>query len=158
MIRAMLAASLAVLLAAAPSRAQSTVPDETQPSEAGALATTDHWGQAEAHGDTTFIDQLLLPEYRSVDAGGVVHAKAAILASTRRHAGAASASAIAARAEYAAAHPHGTLVELRDQTAVVTYYSSALGPELGVMSSDILVYRDGRWHALYSQHADFKTR
>jgi hypothetical protein len=36
----------------------------------------------------------------------------------------------------------------------VTFYLKPLGPEKGIMSSDIFVYGDGQWHAAYSQHTD----
>lgn len=149
------AATLAAFLVSASGLAQQPSPDETQRTAAGAIATTQHWLDAEVHGDVSYIDDLLLPEYRSVDGGGIAHPKAAIVASTGRNRGSdAKAREVAA---YLQAHPHGTRVTIQDNTAVVTYYAQALGADRGVQSTDILVYRAGRWHALYSQHVAAKA-
>lgn len=149
------AATLAGFFFIASGLVQQPLPNETQRTAAGAIATTQHWLDAEVHGDVSYIDDLLLPEYRSVDGSGVAHPKAAIVASTRRNRGADSkAREVAA---YLQAHPHGTRVAIQDNTAVVTYYAQALGADRGVQSSDILVYRAGRWHALYSQHITAKA-
>ena len=43
---------------------------------------------------------------------------------------------------------------LQGDTAILTFYLKPLGAEKGIMSSDIFVYRDGGWHALYSQHTN----
>jgi len=43
---------------------------------------------------------------------------------------------------------------IEGNTAVLSFYSPALGPEKGIKSSHILLFQDGRWHALHSQHSD----
>lgn len=126
---------------------------EAQRTAAGAIATDEHWSRAEIHGDTAFISALLLPGYRSVGPDGVAHSRAMIIASASRR-GADTVASAAAAAAYRTAHPSRTQVLLVGNTAVVTFYSPALGAEKGVRSSDILVYEDGRWHAIYSQHSN----
>ena len=51
------------------------------------------------------------------------------------------------------AHPSGKSVVIRGDTAILSFYDPKLGPQQGVRSSDIFVYEDGHWHALYSQHS-----
>lgn len=126
---------------------------EARRSAAGAIATDEHWSQAEIHGDTAFIGALLLPGYRSVGPDGVAHSRAMIIAGAGKR-GADTVASMAAAAAYRAAHPSRTQVVLEGNTAVLTFYAPALGPEKGVRSSDILVYDDGRWHAIYSQHSN----
>lgn len=125
---------------------------ETQKSAAGVTAVDDHWSSAETDGDTAYINRMLLPEYRSVNPNGTSHPKAAIIAGAAKNI-AGHAAAVAAVAEYRKNHPHGTTVVLQGNTAILTFYSTVLGPEKGIMSSDIFVYVDGRWRGLYSQHS-----
>ena len=87
-----------------------------------------------------------------VNADGSVHDKAAILASAKKNAG--STARRVADEKWLAAHPMGTAALTQGDTAIVTFYLKPLGPEKGIMSSDIFVYRDGQWHAIYSQHTD----
>ncbi|HEX6495633.1 MAG TPA: nuclear transport factor 2 family protein [Acidobacteriaceae bacterium] len=117
---------------------------------AAVVAADDGWDQAEETGDTAYIDNLLLPEYRSVNADGSVHDKAAIVASAKKNV--SSPEHAAKVAKWKATHPMGTGVVLQGDTAIVTFYLKPLGPEKGIMSSDIFVYRGGQWHAIYSQH------
>jgi hypothetical protein len=122
-----------------------------QPKTAEAVkAADDGWEKAEETGDVSYVDNLLLDGYRSVNADGTVHDKAAILANTRKHAGSTEYAAQVRKWE--ADHPQGTDVVVRGDTAVVTFYLKPLGPEKGIMSSDIFTYVDGQWHAVYSQH------
>jgi hypothetical protein len=126
--------------------------DETQHSEAGVMATDDHWSIAELSGDTDWLDQMLLPSYRSVGNDGAVHAKAAIVAGAAKRKGTDVAKAKQDFAAYRKEHPYSSAVAIQGDTAVVTFYDPALGPDKGVKSSDVFVYVDGRWHAMYSQH------
>jgi hypothetical protein len=119
---------------------------------AGVIAADEGWLKAEETGDTAYVDNLLLPEYRSVNADGSVHDKAAILASAHKNVG--STARTLADEKWLAAHPMGTAVLIQGDTAIVTFYLKPLGPQKGIMSSDIFVYRDGQWHAIYSQHTD----
>lgn len=126
--------------------------DETQQTQAGVMAVDTHWSLAEMTGDTAWLDDMLLPEYRSVGNSGVVHAKDAILAGAAKRKGTSLEQAKLKFAEYQRQHPYGSAVVVRGDTAVVTFYDPALGPQKGVRSSDVFIYVDGHWHALYSQH------
>ena len=124
-----------------------------QPKTAAAVMANDEgWEKAEESGDVAYVDNLLLPDYRSVSADGSVHDKAAILANTKHNLG--STDHAEKVAKWLAAHPMASSVDIQGDTAVVTFYLKPLGPQKGIMSSDIFVYRDGEWHAIYSQHTD----
>jgi len=127
---------------------------EAQKTVAAVKAVDDHWGEAEVHGDTAYLSRLLLPGYRSVSPNGAAHSRSQILAGAARNiAPDAAAKAVADSATYANAHPSGVSVLLQGNTAVLSFYSKKLGPEKGVKGSDIFVYTDGGWHAIYSEHS-----
>ena len=128
--------------------------DETQQTEAGVMATDTHWSLAEMTGETAWLDQMLLPEYRSVGNNGMVHAKEAILAGAAKRKGTSLEQAKLKFAEYQRQHPYGSAVVVHGDTAVISFYDPTLGPQNGVKSSDVFLYVDGHWHALYSQHTD----
>jgi hypothetical protein len=149
--------SLAVLSTAAvlflPLAAFAASSAKPQPkTEAAVIAADDGWEKAEETGDVAYVDNLLLPDYRSVSADGSVHYKAAILANAKKNIG--SPDHAAKVAKWQAAHPMETAAVIQGDTAIVTFHLKPLGPEEGIMSSDIFVYRDGEWHAIYSQHTD----
>jgi len=131
--------------------ASATEVDETGRNEAAVIAVDQHWLDAELDGDSTWLDALLLPEYRSVGADGTVHAKAAILAHAAKNRG-NDAERRKVQA-WLKAHPSGQAVAICGDTAILTFYDPKLGPIHGVRSSDVFVYSAGRWHALYSQHS-----
>jgi hypothetical protein len=116
---------------------------------AAVIAADEAWGDAEKRGDAEFVEKLLLPEYRSISTDGKVVTKAAIVEHTR---------ARGASGEYAhkvdawkAAHPEHPEVTISGDMAVLTWVPDQ--PPAGrVGSCDIFVYRDGRWHGIYSQH------
>jgi hypothetical protein len=141
--------SLLMLATAAPALAAS----EPKTREA-VIADDEAWGQAEVTGDTRFIGQLLLPGYVSINPDGTVHDRAAILrsASTRTGNDAAIASMKAKSDAYKAAHPHHGEVSFFGDTAIIKWVSDKPGAGEPVSSCDIFVYRDGHWHAIYSQH------
>lgn len=146
-------AAVALVLAAG-SRgyaAPQAVVDETQKTQAAVQAVELHWTQAEVHGDVAYLNRLLMPEYRSVNADGVVHSKSDILASAVKN-GRSRGAAAKRVAAYLKAHPYETLITIEGDTALSTFYSPTLGLQKGIESSDILVYRDGAWHAIYSAH------
>ena len=59
-----------------------------QPKTAAAVIAADNgWDKAEKSGDVAYVDNLLLPDYRSVSADGSVHDKAAILANAKSNVG-----------------------------------------------------------------------
>lgn len=135
-------------------QAQSSGVNETDKSEAALAAIQTHWSLAEAQGDTAYLMQLLAPGYRSVGADGVAHSKSDLLARALRQRG--SEDGVNAMRAWIAAHPHETSYVIDDDTAVMSYYIPSLGQDKGVTSSDILVYRDHRWQALYSAHTAVK--
>ena len=138
----------AVLLLFSPFPSLASSPQPKTPE--AVLAADNGWEKAEETGDSAYVDNLLLDGYRSVNPDGTVHDKATIVANTRKHAG--SPGYAAKVQKWTADHPQETSVLLRGDTAVVTFYSKSLGPEKGIMSSDIFTYVDGGWHAIYSQH------
>jgi hypothetical protein len=136
---------------AATSAANAAGIDETGKTEAAVIAVDQHWLEAELGGDTAWLDDLLLPEYRSVGADGAVHPKAAIIAHAAKNRG---NDAERRKVEaWLKTHPSGKAVVIHGDTAILTFYDPALGASNGVRSSDIFVYVDGGWHALYSQHS-----
>jgi hypothetical protein len=126
--------------------------DETLRNEAGVMALENHWSIAELSGDTDWLQQMLLPEYRSVNTDGSAHSKEAIVAGAAKRKGTDTTKAQLEFATYRKEHPYGSAVVIHDNTAVISFYDPTLGPQKGVKSSDIFVYLDGCWHALYSQH------
>ncbi len=141
----------AILLMLSPLSSLAASSPAPQPKTAEAVRTADDgWEKAEETGDVTYVENLLLDGYRSVNADGTVHDKATIVANTRKHAG--SPEYAERVKKWMADHPEETNVVLRGDTAVVTFYLKPLGPEKGIMSSDIFTYVDGGWHAIYSQH------
>jgi len=150
-------AGLVFLPRALPVHAQDSMPtaaDETQRTEAGVMAVDNHWSLAEMTGDTAWLDQMLLPEYRSVGHDGKVHSKAAIVAGAAKRKGTSLDQAEQKFAAYRKEHPYGSAVVVHGDTAVISFYDPTLGPQNGVKSSDVFLYVDGHWHALYSQHTD----
>jgi Domain of unknown function (DUF4440) len=133
-------------------RAQSATNSTIEPhTEAAVIAADKGWDKAEGSGDTDYIDHLLLPEYRSISPDGSVHDKAAILASARKHV--ASPDSEAAADKWRTEHPSLTSVIINGDTAILTFTLNRSGSPKSVLSSDIFVYRDGHWHAIYSQHS-----
>jgi hypothetical protein len=124
-----------------------------QPKTAEAvLAADDAWLKAEVAGDTAALDQLLMPEYRTVAASGKVADKAMLIAHARKAGG--SPELAAQVAAWKAAHPIRGEVSIFGDTAVLRWV--LIKPENGdpVSSSDIFVYRGGQWRAIYSQHTN----
>ena len=127
---------------------------ETQRTEAGVIATDDHWSLAEMTGDTAYLKQMLLPQYESVNDDGSVHSKTQIIAGAARRSGTDVTTANSKLAAYRKAHPYSSNVAIHDNTAVVTYYDPARGAQEGIKSADIFIYANGHWHAMYSQHTE----
>lgn len=121
--------------------------DETSRTAAAVIAVDKHWGEAEIAADNAYLDELLLAEYRSVRADGTSNGKSKV---PRKPMSAAEHEQMRA---YMLAHPVEPKVVISGDTAVLTWYDPALGPERGVHSADIFVYQGGHWHALYSQHS-----
>lgn len=125
--------------------------NETSRSEAAVIAVDQHWLEAELAGDTAWLDAMLLPEYRSIGADGTVHPKSVIMAHAVKNRG--SDEERRKVEAWIKAHPSGKTVVIHGDTAILSFYDPAKGAANDVRSSDIFVYVDGRWHALYSQHS-----
>jgi hypothetical protein len=124
--------------------------DETQPNEAALRTIVDHWGDAELGGDVAYLEQLLAPEYRSVDAKGASHPRAMILEHAKHSAG--SAEARKARDAYMLAHPSEKAVVIHGALGIVSYFNPQRGVDSSIRGSDVFVYEAKRWHAVISMH------
>ena len=118
---------------------------------AAVVAADEAWTAAEIRGDAAFVDALLLPEYRSIGSDGKIASKAMIVAGTRARGPHSNFGKIVA--EYRAGHPTRGDVTINGDTAVLTWVSLVPGKGAPIASCDIFVYRNGRWHAIYSQHS-----
>ena len=140
---------LALILVNAGISCVSHAQDTKEPhTEAAVIADDKGWDEAEGEGDTAFIDRLLMPEYRSISSDGSVHDKAAIIASARKKTHSLEAE------KWRATHPSLTSVVITGDTAILSFTLNRPDLPVRIMSSDIFVYRDGRWRALYSQHSE----
>jgi hypothetical protein len=123
--------------------------DETSRTEAAVIAVDKHWGDAEVSADDAYLNQLLLPEYRTVNSEGVAHGKST---TARKPATPAQKAQMDA---WRASHPEEPKVLINGDTAILTWTAPAIASAAGVVRSvDIFLYRGGHWHALYSQHSD----
>jgi hypothetical protein len=147
---ALLALCAVFVVAAAAPVAANAAPkaDETARTSAAVMAVDQHWLEAEVGGDTAWLDAMLMPDYRTVGADGKVGDKAAILRSATKNRGSDKM-----RKEVDAwqeAHPTKQSVALHGDVAILSFSDPKTGR---ILSSDTFIYRDGGWHALYSQHA-----
>jgi hypothetical protein len=109
------------------------------PDVEGVRAAENRWSEAFVTGDVATLDALLDADYVSVNAAGKPRAKAEILQLAH---------------DFAKAHPgqHGqplaatSTIRVLGDAAVVQHH----GPQ--DTSVDVFYFRDGRWHAWYSQH------
>jgi Tfp pilus assembly protein PilW len=132
-----------LILAATPAAA-------AEPKTAAAVkAVDDAWGDAEAKGDAGFVARLLLPGYRSIGGAGKTTTREDIVTHTTKQRAPDYAKKVA---DWKRQHPSRADVTLFGDAAVVTWASTA--PATTVYSSDIFVYRDGHWRAIYSQHSN----
>lgn len=123
--------------------------------EAAVVAADAAWSKAEDEGDVVFLDDLLAPDYQSIAPDGKSTGKAQILEAARKHTALAPEerkAIVAQNAAWAALHIGTNRVVISGETAVLTRVSGMAGKEGRVASCDVFAYRDGRWHALYSQH------
>lgn len=145
------AATMAFLMPARAYAQAANPAAEREMTVAAVRAVEDHWDRAELDGDTAYLDQLLLPTYRSVSPDGSVHPKAAIIAGAKKNA-ANRAVAQAAADSFRKAHPSRTDVVLQGNTAVITFVSLIPSSHDAIRGADIFVFTDGAWHAIYSTH------
>ena len=152
-LRSMFCAQACSLLLVLSGHARAAGADEAARTKAGVLAVEDHWLRAEGTGDVAWLAQMLLPVYRSVSPDGRVHDRNAIVEGARKNQG--SDRAMREIDAYLKAHPADTRVLLEGDLAIVSFYDPPPAPE-HLRSSDVFVYRDGGWHAVYSQHSATK--
>jgi hypothetical protein len=126
--------------------------DEHARTEAAVWAVEEHWLRAEATGDTTYLRDFFLAQYRSVNADGTAHSGDAIIANAAKYLG--STTRLEEIHQYQQAHPSTKSLVLLEDLAIVSFNDPKLGQQQGVKSVDILVYRNGGWHAVYSQHSN----
>jgi hypothetical protein len=156
--RGMIAAASAFAIFAAASgmattaQAKDSHVDEAAHTSAAVIAVDDHWSVAEVSGDTTWLDRMLMPDYRSISPDGKILDKPTLLAHAKKNRG--SADKMRKKVEaWEKAHPTGTSVVMQGNVAILSFSN----PQTGLIrSSDIFVYRNGGWHALYSQHSKAK--
>ena len=120
--------------------------------EAAVIADDKAWGDAEVAGNAGLVEQLLLPGYVSIGPDGKVTTREKIVAGARGRAGHPSAEFAAKVAAWKAAHPTEPEVFLNGDTAVLRWILVKTDGSRPVSSCDIFIYRDDRWHAIYSQH------
>jgi hypothetical protein len=125
----------------APSLALAAPDPETQRTEAGVRAVENHWGRAFVTGDTAYLEALLSDGYVSVNQSGKARPKAEIIALARK---------IASGPNPPKATESTARIEVRGDAAI----STATGETDA--SVDVFFYKDGRWHAWYSQHSPVK--
>lgn len=143
-------AALSVLLLVLPVIAGAAAVPAPRTAEA-VKAADDSWMEAEIRGDGAFLSDLLLDGYVSVDPAGKVTTKQQIVAGATKR---GRSETFAREVErWRAAHPSEAAVTMFGDTAVLTWNSANPGSATPVHSSDVFVYRDGRWRAIYSQHS-----
>lgn len=130
--------------------------DETAHTKTAVEAVDAHWMQAEISGDTAWLDAMLLPGYRSISADGSVLTKAVLLKHAAKNRG---SDAMRKKVDaWRKAHPSEQSVVMHGNVAVLSFHDPGHGPDGTVYSSDIFVYEDSHWHALYSQHSAWNKK
>lgn len=107
---------------------------------AGVRDAENRWSEAFITGDTATLDALLDASYVSVNTTGHARTKAEILQLARN---------------YAKAHPGEHATPMSSTSTIRVIGNSALVQHHGAQdtSVDVFYFRDGRWHAWYSQHS-----
>ena len=122
--------------------------DRAARTSAAVIAVDEHWSQAEEHGDTAWLDSMLLPEYRSISADGRILDKKSLLTHAATNRGSDKMTRLVAA--WRKTHATRKSVVIRGDVAIISFSNPQTGQ---VRSSDIFVYQRGGWHALYSQHS-----
>jgi hypothetical protein len=107
--------------------------------EAGVREAENLWSEAFVSGDTAALQTLLDADYVSTGATGKPRSKAEII-------GLASAYAKSHQGEHAQPLSGTSTIRVIGNAAVVQHHNA------GDTSVDVFYFRDGRWHAWYSQH------
>jgi hypothetical protein len=109
------------------------------PDQAGVRDAENRWSEAFMTGDAAALEDLLDADYVSVGSNGKPRPKAEII-----HL--ATAYAKAHPGAHAKPMPSTSTIRVIGDAAVVQHHS----PEAN--SVDVFYFRDGQWHAWYSQH------
>lgn len=134
-MKLLLLVSLSIFL----SVAQAAGAAEKQADEAGVRDAENHWSEAFVSGDAATLDALLDADYVSTGATGKPRTKAEII-------GLATAYAKAHPGEHAKSLPATSTIRVIGDAAVVQHHNPS------DTSVDVFYFKDGRWHAWYSQH------
>jgi len=121
---------------------------EAAHTSAAVIAVDAHWMEAELGDDTAWLDAMLMPDYRTVGADGKVGNKAAILKAVRKNHG--SDKKRKQVDAWLKTHPSKQSVVMHGDIAILSFSDPKTGH---IRSSDTFIYKDGGWHALYSQHS-----
>lgn len=141
---------LAIAMVGLASAADNAAADanETAKTTAAVVAVDQHWLEAEVSGDTAWLDAMLMPDYRSISAEGKVLDKPTLLAHAKKNRG--SDKMRRQVDAWQKAHPTRQSVVLHGDVAILSFSDPKTGR---ILSSDTFIYKEGGWHALYSQHA-----
>jgi ketosteroid isomerase-like protein len=142
--------AIGALLAIASMSAPAVEINETARTAAAVIAVDQHWSEAENNGDAAWLEGMLLPDYRSVGVAGTFAPKASIVSHAKKNTRPQAMKQEAAA--WRQAHPTETKVTMQGDTAIISFVSTSPATMGKIYSSDVFVYVDGHWHALYSQH------
>lgn len=123
--------------------------------EAAVIAADESWGLAEQEGNSKYVEHLLLDGYASIGSSGKVTTKAHIVEGTKKRGKSADYAKMVA--DWKSKHPSKAQVTMFGDTAVLTWVPTNAANAIPVNSSDIFVYRDGEWRAIFSQHSTAET-
>jgi len=123
--------------------------DETALTPRAVIAVDDHWSRAELRGNTAWLRSLLLPGYRSTRVDGSVWDKSTLLANASKNRGRGQEK-LKAFDDWLKAHPMNESVIIHGDVAILSFSDPKTGR---VRLSNVFVYEQERWHALYSQLA-----
>lgn len=125
--------------------------DETAHTSAAVIAVDEHWLRAEEDGDTAWLGATLLPEFRTIGHDGNVVSKSMLLKSAAKNRG---SDKMRKRIDaWLTTHPSRKSVVMHGDVAILSF----VNPQTGhIWSSDIFVYENGHWRALYSQQSASK--
>lgn len=136
-----------------------SVADQKPPaprSHEAVIAADNNWSLAEQDGNSQYVEHLLLDGYKSIGSSGKITTKAQIIEGAKKRGKSAKYAKLAA--DWESKHPSKANVTIFGDTAVLTWVSRNAGSTPPVDSSDIFVYRDGEWRAIYSQHSTAPER
>jgi hypothetical protein len=123
--------------------------NEPQTAEA-VMSADDGWMDAEIRGDGKYLSNLLLDGYVSIGSTGKITTKEQIISSAVKRG--KSEQFAKDVSNWKSAHPSKASVAIFGDTAILTWNSNDPNSKTPVHSSDVFVYRNGHWLAIYSQH------